>query len=124
MGQRDVIALIDRVHQLVEAPIVLARDRLNNHVFRAIRKLIVERPWLTVFRPPFAAAGCIPGCVCRDLGAVDGQPFPQVDREEERLVAADPAEALRHKVIQQFQQCGLQNATGSVLDRVSHSRGR
>ncbi|OIK02865.1 DDE endonuclease [Streptomyces sp. MUSC 14] len=55
MGERDFIALIDGAHQLVKAPIVLVRDRLNTHVSRAMRDLIAEREWLTVFLlPPYS----------------------------------------------------------------------
>ncbi|WP_434060627.1 IS630 family transposase [Streptomyces yunnanensis] len=52
MGERDFIALIDGVHQLVKAPIVLVWDRLNTHVSRAMGELIAERDWLTVFLLP------------------------------------------------------------------------
>ncbi|MCX4515987.1 transposase [Streptomyces sp. NBC_01619] len=52
MGERDVIALIDGVHQLVKAPIVLVWDRLNTHVSHAMRELIAEREWLTVILLP------------------------------------------------------------------------
>ncbi len=52
MGERDFIALIDGVHQLVKAPIVLVWDRLNTHVSRVMRELIAEREWLTVFLLP------------------------------------------------------------------------
>ncbi|WP_455433129.1 IS630 family transposase [Streptomyces ossamyceticus] len=52
MGERDFIALIDGVHQLVKAPIVLVWDRLNTHVSRAMGELIAEREWLTVFLLP------------------------------------------------------------------------
>ncbi|MFE7978827.1 transposase [Streptomyces shenzhenensis] len=52
MGERDFIALVDGVHRLVKAPIVLVRDRLNTHVFHAMRELIAEREWLTVFLLP------------------------------------------------------------------------
>ncbi len=52
MGERDFIALIDGVHQLVKAPIVLVRDRLNTHVSRAMGELIAEHEWLTVFLLP------------------------------------------------------------------------
>ncbi|MEU2334706.1 hypothetical protein ABZ608_14110 [Streptomyces sp. NPDC013172] len=34
MGERDFMALIDGVHQLVKAPIVLVWDRLNTHLAR------------------------------------------------------------------------------------------
>lgn len=52
MGERDFITLIDGVHQLVKAPIVLVWDRLNTHVSLAMRELIAEREWLTVFLLP------------------------------------------------------------------------
>ncbi|MCX5114694.1 transposase [Streptomyces sp. NBC_00378] len=52
MGERDFTALIDGVHQLVKAPIVLVWDRLNTHVSHAMRGLIAERAWLTVFLLP------------------------------------------------------------------------
>ncbi|MET8747147.1 transposase [Streptomyces sp. NPDC004728] len=52
MGERDFIALIDGVHQLVKAPIVLVWDRLNTHVSHAMRELTAERAWLTVFLLP------------------------------------------------------------------------
>ncbi|MGW7674679.1 transposase, partial [Streptomyces sp. NPDC054775] len=52
MGERDFIALIDGTHQLVKAPIVLVWDRLNTHVSHAMRKLIAEREWLSVFLLP------------------------------------------------------------------------
>ena len=52
MGERDFIELIDGVHQLVKAPIVLVWDRLNTHVSHAMRELIAERAWLTVFLLP------------------------------------------------------------------------
>ncbi|MEV7326449.1 transposase [Streptomyces sp. NPDC093970] len=49
MGEQDVIALIDGVHQLVRAPNVMVWDRLNTHVSRRMRELVAERAWLTVF---------------------------------------------------------------------------
>ncbi|MFF3166628.1 transposase [Streptomyces sp. NPDC003273] len=52
MGECDFIALIDGVRQLVKAPIVLVWDRLNTHVSHAMRELIAEREWLTVFLLP------------------------------------------------------------------------
>lgn len=52
MGERDFIELIDGVHQLVKAPIVLVWDRLNTHVSRRMRDLVAERDWLTVFLLP------------------------------------------------------------------------
>ena len=52
MGERDFIALIDGVHQLLKAPIVLVWDRQNTHVSHAMRELVAEREWLTVFLLP------------------------------------------------------------------------
>lgn len=52
MGERDFIALVDGVHQLVKAPVVLVWDRLNTHVSHAMREQTAERAWLTVFPLP------------------------------------------------------------------------
>ncbi|WP_406205511.1 transposase [Kitasatospora sp. NBC_01560] len=52
MGERDFIALVDGVHYLVKAPIVLVWDRLNAHVSHAMRELVAQRAWLTVFLLP------------------------------------------------------------------------
>lgn len=52
MSERDFIALVDGVHQLVKAPIVLVWDRLNTHVSRRMRQLTDDREWLTVFLLP------------------------------------------------------------------------
>ncbi|MFK0194355.1 transposase [Kitasatospora sp. NPDC090308] len=52
VGERDFIALVDGVHQLVMAPIVLVWDRLNTHVSYAMRELIARRTCLTVFLLP------------------------------------------------------------------------
>jgi hypothetical protein len=52
IGERDFIALIDGIHHLVKAPIVLVWDRLNTHVSHAMRELIAQREWLTVFLLP------------------------------------------------------------------------
>nr|WP_245883513.1 transposase [Streptomyces hyaluromycini] len=52
MGERDFIALIDGVPQLVKAPIVLVWDRLDTTVSHAVRELIAERTWLMVFLLP------------------------------------------------------------------------
>ncbi|WUX20225.1 polyphosphate kinase 2 [Streptomyces sp. NBC_01439] len=49
MGEQDFIALLDGVHQLVKAPIVLVWDRLNTHVSRRMQGFVAEREWLTVF---------------------------------------------------------------------------
>ncbi|MFJ2189735.1 transposase [Kitasatospora sp. NPDC087861] len=52
LSERDYIGLIDGIHQLVRAPIVLVWDRLNTHVSHAMRDLISARGWLTVFILP------------------------------------------------------------------------
>ncbi|MFJ9759513.1 transposase [Streptomyces sp. NPDC101149] len=51
-GERDFIALVNGVPHLLKAPFVLVWDRLNTHVSRAMRQLIDEHEWLTVFLPP------------------------------------------------------------------------
>ncbi|MFJ9753078.1 transposase [Streptomyces chartreusis] len=61
MGERDFIALIDGIHQLVKAPIVLVWDRLNTHVSHAMRELIAEREGLTVFLLPAYSPDLPPG---------------------------------------------------------------
>jgi len=52
LSERDYIGLIDGMHHLVKAPIVLVWDRLNTHVSRAMRDLVDARDWLTVFVLP------------------------------------------------------------------------
>ncbi|MFH8387443.1 transposase [Kitasatospora sp. NPDC018058] len=52
LSERDYIGLIDGMHQLVKAPIVLIWDRLNTHVSHAMRDFINARDWLTVFILP------------------------------------------------------------------------
>ncbi|MET8957781.1 transposase [Streptomyces sp. NPDC004533] len=52
LSEHDYIGLIDGMHQLVKAPIVLVWDRLNTHVSHAMRDLIDARDWLTVFALP------------------------------------------------------------------------
>ncbi|MDJ0347387.1 transposase [Streptomyces sp. H10-C2] len=52
LSERDYIDLIDGMHQLVKAPLVLVWDRLNTHVSHAMRDLINARDWLTVCTLP------------------------------------------------------------------------
>ena len=52
LSERDYIGLIDGMHQLVRAPIVLIWDRLNTHVSHTMRDMISARDWLTVFILP------------------------------------------------------------------------
>lgn len=44
MGERDFIALLDGVHHLVKAPMVLVWDRLNTHVSRQMQDLVEGNP--------------------------------------------------------------------------------
>ncbi|MEK2472576.1 transposase [Streptomyces noursei] len=52
MDERGFIALIDGVHQLVKAPLVLVWDRLNTHVSLKMRKMSAECDWLKVLLLP------------------------------------------------------------------------
>lgn len=52
LNERDFIALIDGVHQLVRAPIVLVWGRLNTHVSHRMRELVDQRESLAVFLLP------------------------------------------------------------------------
>jgi DDE superfamily endonuclease len=52
LSETDYIRLIDGVHQLLGAPIILVWDRLNTHVSAAMKQLIAARTWLTVFLLP------------------------------------------------------------------------
>lgn len=54
------MALVDGVHRLVKALIVLAWGRLNPHLHHAMRELIAERTWLTVCLPPAYSPGLNP----------------------------------------------------------------
>ncbi|MFF1792550.1 transposase [Kitasatospora sp. NPDC058243] len=60
MSEQDCIGLIDGMHQLVRAPIVLVWDRLNTHVPHVMRELIAARDRLTVFTLPACAPGLNP----------------------------------------------------------------
>jgi putative transposase len=52
LSERDYIGLIDGLHHLVKAPIVLVWDRLNTHVSHAMCELVAARDWLTVYILP------------------------------------------------------------------------
>ena len=52
LSEDDYIRLIDGMHHLVKAPMVLVWDRLNTHVSHTMRELIEAREWLTVFILP------------------------------------------------------------------------
>nr|WP_128382297.1 transposase [Streptomyces cavernae] len=84
MSERDDIALLNGVHQLVRAPIVLVWDRLNTHVSKTMQELVAEREWLTVFLLPAYSP---------DLNPVEGV-WAHVKRSLANLavVALDPLE--------------------------------
>ncbi|MFI2511069.1 transposase [Streptomyces sp. NPDC018972] len=112
-GERDFIALIDGVHQLVKAPIVLVRDRLNTHVSHAMGKLIDERAWLTVFLLPAYSP---------DLNPVEWV-WAHIKRNPANLavVAPDRLEALVRNRLKRLQYRphaldGFMTGTGLTLD--------
>ncbi|HET9079837.1 MAG TPA: transposase [Trebonia sp.] len=48
--------LLDAAHQQLGGPLVVVWDNLNTHGSRAMRALIADRPWLTVFQLPAYAS--------------------------------------------------------------------
>ena len=52
LSERDDRGRRDGIHQRVKAPIGRGGDRLNTHLSHAMRGLIGEREWLTVFLLP------------------------------------------------------------------------
>lgn len=92
---------------------MLVRDRLNTHVPHAMRELIAERKWLTVFLPP----ACPP-----DLNPVEGV-WAHVKRGLANLavIALDRLEALVRKRPKRLQYRpdtldGFMAGTGLTLD--------
>ncbi|KIQ66839.1 endonuclease DDE [Kitasatospora griseola] len=113
MGEHDCIALLDGVHQLVRAPIVLVWDRLNTHVSRRMRQMIDDRDWLTVFLLPAYSP---------DLNPVEGV-WAHVKRSLANLavVALDRLETLVRNRIKRLQYRpetldGFIAGTGLALD--------
>lgn len=113
MSERDFIALIDGIHQLVKAPIVLVWDRLNTHVSRRVRDLVAEREWLTVFLLPAYSP---------DLNPVEGV-WAYVKRTLANLavMALDRLEALVRNRLKRLQYRprilnGFISGTGLTLD--------
>ncbi|MFF8717174.1 transposase [Streptomyces sp. NPDC015184] len=113
MGERDFIALLDGAHQLIKAPVVLVRDRLNSHVSRTMRELTDGREWLTVFLLP----ACSPG-----LNPVEGV-WAHVRRSLANLavVALDRLEVLVRNRLKRLQYRpetldGFMAGTGLTLD--------
>lgn len=58
MTEADYTDLITAVHQSLQAPLILIRDRLNTHVSAMMRTFISSHPgWLTeVLLPAYALA--------------------------------------------------------------------
>ncbi|MFE9399076.1 transposase [Streptomyces flavidovirens] len=113
MGERDFIALIDGIHQMVKAPIVLVWDRLNTHVSRTMRQTIDDREWLTVFLLPAYSP---------DLNPVEGV-WAHVKRSLASLavVALDRLETLVRNRLKRLQYRpevldGFITGTGLTLD--------
>ncbi|WUS42541.1 transposase [Kitasatospora sp. NBC_01250] len=113
LSEHDCIGLIDGMHHLVRAPIVLVRDRLNTHVSHAMRDLIGARDWLTVFVLPAYAP---------DLNAVEYL-WAHVKRSLANLtsVALDRLEALVRNRLKRLQYRseildGFLAGTGLSLD--------
>jgi hypothetical protein len=113
MGERDFIALIDGMHHLVKAPIVLVWDRLNTHVSKAMGELVAQREWLTVFLLPAYSP---------DLNPVEGV-WAHVKRSLANLavVALDRLEALVRNRLKRLQYRpdtlnGFIAGTGLTLD--------
>jgi transposase len=102
-----------RRSQLVKAPIVLVWDRLNTHVSHAMRELIAEREWLTVFLLPAYSP---------DLNPVEGV-WTHVKRSLANLavLALDRLEALVRNRLKRLQYRpdtldGFIAGTGLALD--------
>ncbi|GGZ30181.1 hypothetical protein GCM10010365_58340 [Streptomyces poonensis] len=87
LGERDFIALVDGVHQLLRAPIVLVWDRLSTHVSHAMRELTAEREWPTVFLLPAYAPDLNPveGVWAHVKHSLAGLAVVALDRLESRL---------------------------------------
>ncbi|MFB7498691.1 transposase [Streptomyces sp. NPDC056161] len=83
------------MHQLVKAPIVLVRDRLNTHASHTMRELIEARKWLTAFILPSHAP---------ELNAVE-YPWAHVKRSLANLgsVAIDRLESLIRNRLKRLQ---------------------
>ncbi|MET8746617.1 transposase [Streptomyces sp. NPDC004728] len=119
MSERDFIALVDGTHQLIKAPIVLVRHRLNTHASRTIRELTDAREWLTVFPPPAHSPG---------LNPVQGV-WAHVKRSLANLavVAPDRLETLAHNRTKHLQYRpetpdGFIAGTGLTLDHPASPR--
>ncbi|MFI9274606.1 transposase [Kitasatospora sp. NPDC052896] len=113
LSEHDYIGLIDGVHQLVKAPIVLVWDRLNTHVSQAMRDLIDAQDWLSVFILPAYAP---------ELNAVEYL-WAHVKRSLANLssVALDHLEALVRNRLKRLQYRsdildGFLTGTGLSLD--------
>ncbi|MEV5082218.1 IS630 family transposase [Streptomyces sp. NPDC056159] len=55
LSETDYMRLVDGVHQMLKAPIVLLWDRLNTDVSKVTQRLMAARSWLTVVLLPACA---------------------------------------------------------------------
>ncbi|MDK0523512.1 transposase [Streptomyces sp. ML-6] len=56
-GEADCIRLVDGAHQLLKAPLIVVRNRLNTHLSKTMKALVAGRGRLTVvLRPGYAPA--------------------------------------------------------------------
>jgi hypothetical protein len=52
LGETDYIRLLDGAHHMLRAPLIVVWDRLNTHISKAMKALVMERKWLTVVLLP------------------------------------------------------------------------
>ncbi|MEU1301178.1 transposase [Streptomyces shenzhenensis] len=114
LGESDYIRLLDRVHQLLKAPLIVEWDRLSTHVSMTMKALVAERDWLTVVLPP----GYVP-----DLNPVESV-WAHIKRSLANLAARTLSELetlLRRRLkVLQYRHgvlAGFLAGTGLALDR-------
>jgi putative transposase len=54
--ETEYARLLDAAHQQLGGPLVVVWDNLNTHVSKAMRALVADRDWLTVFQLPSYAS--------------------------------------------------------------------
>lgn len=96
MGERDLIALIGGIHQLLKPPIVLVWDRLNSHDSHAMSELIAERGWLAVFLLPAYPPGPNRSSGCGHMSSASWSPSPSHPRRLHKPAPAWPSTVQPH----------------------------